>query len=151
VTTLALLIVKEGMLTTEGAVGEPFAMRIKGQIGTIEIVMTINAKLVFMTFVAELRISARRNRVGDGEVGAMNIGHGITELTHFICSTGFVTVETIILLMTSRAIDALGHGRVAVIQRPSRAVRHQSRELDGVNKGLIVALKANFVVRNNLL
>jgi hypothetical protein len=123
-TALALLIVKEGMLTVKSAVGEAFTMGVKSQVGGIEVIMTLNAKLAFMTSITELRVSARRDRVRDGELGAVHIGHGVTKLTHLVGPTGLVAIETITLFMTGRAIDALGHGSVAVIQRPSRAVRH---------------------------
>ena len=100
VTALALLVVEEGMITTESAIGEPFAMGLKSQIGTIEIVVAADAELVFMTFVAKLRVGARRDRVGDSELGAVDVGHGVTEVPHLVGTTGLVAVETEILLVT---------------------------------------------------
>jgi hypothetical protein len=121
-TALALLIIEEGMIATEGAVGEAFTMGLKRQIGTIEVVVTLNTELAFMTFITELRIGTRRDGVGDGELGTVNIGHGVAKVPHLISPTSFVAVETITLFMTGRAIDALGHCRVAVSQRPGHVM-----------------------------
>jgi hypothetical protein len=123
VASLTLLIIKEGMITTEGAIGEPFTMGLKSQIGAIEVVMALDAELVFMTFVTELRVGARRDRVTDRELGAVNVVHGVAEFSHLVGTTGLVTLKTEILLMTGRAIKALGHRGVAMRQSPGHAVR----------------------------
>ena len=99
-TALTLLITVKSMLTAEGAIGKPFTVRLKRQVGTIKIIMTLNAELAFMTFVTELRISTRRNRMGDTELGTVNIGHSVAEFAHFVSTTGLVAIETVILLMT---------------------------------------------------
>jgi hypothetical protein len=147
VTPLALLIIKEGVITTEGAIGEAFAMRVKRQIGLIEIVMAVHAELVFMAFVTELRVGARRDRMGDRELGTVHVGHGVTELPHFISTTGFVAFKAEILFVTGRTINGFAHRGAAVIQRPGRTVGEQTRPFNRVNKGLIVTLKADFAVR----
>jgi len=122
VTTLALLVVKEGMITTEGAIGEPFAMGLKCQIGAVEIVMSADAKLVFMTCVTKLRVGTSSDGVGDGELGTVDVGHGVTEVPHLVGTTGLVAVETKILLMTGRTINGLGQHGAAMSQRPGYTV-----------------------------
>ena len=102
--------------TADGQVAPPAAMGLHAQIGAIEIVVTADAELVFVTFIAELRVSARRDRMGDGELGAVHVGHGVAEFPHFVSTTGLVALKAEILLMTGRAINGLGHRSFAVRQ-----------------------------------
>lgn len=123
VAALTLLVVKEGMVATEGAIGEPFAVGLKSQISAIEVVMALDTELAFMTFVTELRVGARRDRVGNAEIGAVHVVHGVAKFSHLVGTTSLVTAETEILLVTGRAIDGLGHRGAAMRQRPGHAVR----------------------------
>jgi hypothetical protein len=150
-TALALFIGEEGMTTAEGAVGEPFTMGLKRQIVVVEIIVAFDAELVLMTFVAELRVGARRDRVGDSELGAVNIGHGIAEVPHLVGTAGLVTIEAEILFMTGSAINGLGDRGATMRQRPGDVMRDQAWQFDTIDKSLIVAVKTDFAFGNNLL
>lgn len=97
-------------------------VRTQGQIGTVELIVTVAAEFRFMTAAAEPGIGTRGNRVADVKIRAVNVGHGVTEFPHLVGATGFVAVEAIILFVTGKAINGLGHRSAAMSQRPGRVV-----------------------------
>ena len=106
-------------------VAPALTMGVKGSGNTCfpEIIMTLNTKFAFMTLITELLVSVRCNRMGDAELGAVNIGHGVSEVAHLISPTGLMAVETIILFVTGGAINALGDRGATMVQRPGHVVR----------------------------
>lgn len=101
----------------------PLAVGLDAQIRRGEALMTLDAEFAFVTLVAETLVGAGGDRVGDAELGAMDVGHAVAELPHLVGPTGLVTFETEgLLLMTVGTVGLLHLGRRPVGQRPGHGM-----------------------------
>ena len=112
-------------------------------------IVTVAAETGLVTADATVPVCPCRDRVADCEVTAMHVDHVVAEGSHFMCKTGFVTIETFRLFMAGCTIGIDAFGQLAVIQSPDRTMSQRFRQGDLIDHLFIVTIQANGRIRYN--
>ena len=135
---------RAGLQTAEAAL-----MRNPSQRTAAEVAVAVTTVAGFVTTATQLRIGACGQRVGYMKIAGVHIGHAVAEAAHFICKAGFMAVQTFVLLMAGRTVDAVALSFGAVVECPGDAMGFQPRKGYLFNHGRIMAAHAHIPGRND--
>jgi len=109
----------------------------------LELSVAVGTKTTLMTAITALRIVTGSNRVSYMKITAVDIDHVVAESTHFISAARLVTIQTVILLMTSGTIERVPLGKGSVVKCPDRTMSLQAGEFDLFDEVLVMTINTD--------